>query len=469
MTANISHSRRGIALILAFALLLSLTFSGCARQGTEYAELPEFFSPEHELLTVGEQLGFDVIDIKYYYTTLTDKQKQIYLNMYETVENMDKGSVLLAEGATSEDLSKATAAYFADNPQHFWIAESMETCWTVTDNISIGVSKFFNAILSLFPWVEKRTDYTEYTDAYCKMSYIYKSEEKRDEAQQELKQKMIDALSGISPEDSAFDRELYIHDWIAENCTYDNEAYEQFLQSGTVGDRVNVHTVYGALVEQTATCAGYARAMQLLLSQAGIETRFISGVSQTDDPNSSGQSHAWNIVFFDGQPYHVDLTWNDKDLWGIKDGVYDQVQDDSSGFSFIGNRTEHKYFNVTEEVISGDHWGFDPQYANAVDYNYFTYKSLDISFPEDSFRNGIIDELCRLASNDQNLIEIYLGTNTNNHQQYIDLLFDAQEALFYKCLELANDKIGQDYFREDMVYYGIDENSGIVCVYTVKN
>lgn len=469
MTINISNPRRGIALIIAIALIVSIIFSSCARQGNEYDELPDLFSPEYELLTVGEQLGFDVIDIKYQYTTLTDKQKQIYLNIYDTVENMDKGNVLLAKGATSEDLTKATAAYYADNPQHFWVAETMETCWTVTDNIGIGLSKFFNGIFSFLPWVEKRTDYTEYTDAYCKMSYIFKNEQAKDEAEQQLKQKMVEALSGISPADSAFDKELYIHDWIADNCTYDEEAYQQFLQNGTIDDRVSAHTVYGALVEQKATCAGYARAMQLMLSQVGIETRFISGVSQNGDPNSPSQSHAWNIVFFDGQPYHVDLTWNDKDQWGVKDGVYMQIEGDDSGFNYVDNRTEHKYFNVTENTISKDHWGFTPQYATAVDYNYFTYKNLDISDLEGSFKTGLTDELCRLSSIDHNFIEISLGADTSNHEQYIDILFNELDGLFYNCLKLANDSIGYDYFREDIVYYGVDDNAGIVYVYTIKN
>lgn len=471
MTTQFFKPRKSIALIISVALIISTMLSGCTWQvPTKQEEIPDLFEPEYELITVGEQLGFNAIDIKYYYTTLTDKQKQIYLNIYDTVDNMVKGDVLLAEGVTNDDLSKAIVAYYADNPQHFWITESMENCWTVTNNISVGVSKFLNEVFSFLPWIEKRTDYTEYTDAYCKMSYIFKDVQAKDEAEQQIKQKMFEALSGISPADSAFDKELYIHDWIADNCTYDEETYQKYIQDGTVDkETISAHTIYGALVEQTATCDGYARAMQLMLSQVGIEARFITNVNQNDDSDSLDQAHAWNIVFFDGQPYHVDLTWDDQDLWGIKDDSYMKIEGDSSGFEYIENRTEHKYFNVPESVISKDHYGFPPQYATATNYNYFTYKNLDMTELDDSFETGLIDELCRVSSFNRNFIEISLGEDTSTYEKNIDVLFNEHNGLFYDYLKLANYELGYDYFCENVVYYGVDYNFGIVYVYTIRN
>lgn len=468
MTYKHTGHRRILCVVLALALLMCSMLSGCVRHGTKYTSMPATFSPEYKLLSVGKELGFDVVDVKYNYTTLTDKQKEIYLNIYNTVENMYKGDVLLAHGATSEDLSTAYNAYLEDNPQHFWVAETMELCWTVTDNMSIGINKLFNSIASLLPWTkEKRTDYSEYTDAYFRMSYMYNSTTERDMAENELINAVREVLSGISPLDSEFDRELYIHDWIADNCTYDKAAYEKFLKEGTVGSRVSIHTAYGAIVEHSATCAGYTRAMQILLSQAGIESRFISGIRQNDDNKTEGISHAWNLVFLNGMPYYVDTTWDDFDLWGIKDGVFTQLESKAEG-SQASNRTEHKYFNVSDEFLSKDHWGYTPQFASATNYNYFTYKLLNMSQASPAFKESLTDELCYIARKDKNFLEIYLDTDSSEYDGLVEALFNDNGGLFYDCLVSANEQLGMAKFREDIVYYGVDKKSGMVYAYTLN-
>lgn len=124
-------------------------------------------------------------------------------------------------------------------------------------------------------------------------------------------------LSGISSSMSEFERELILHDRLAEKVSY--------------VDTDNAHNSYGAIVEGEAVCEGYAEALQYLLRRAGIQS-FIAIGSSTNPATNTAEGHAWNYVKIDGLFYHVDLTWNDQ-------------------------RTElyHAYFNVTDTEISEDH------------------------------------------------------------------------------------------------------------------
>ncbi len=82
------------------------------------------------------------------------------------------------------------------------------------------------------------------------------------------------------------------------------------------------HTAYGALVKGSAVCQGYAMAYIYLLERVGIEVYYCS---------SDKLNHGWNIVYIDGEPYHVDVTWDDL-RWN-----------DKSDNAFSG-RVEHNNF-----------------------------------------------------------------------------------------------------------------------------
>ena len=118
-------------------------------------------------------------------------------------------------------------------------------------------------------------------------------------------------LSGINSAMSDYEKELYLHDALAERIEY--------------VDGSNAHSIYGALVEGKAVCEGYAEAFQYLLQQVGIRSFIITGTSR-------GEGHAWNAVEIGGEFYHVDVTWDDQ-----------------------GDQLYHAYFNLTDARISEDH------------------------------------------------------------------------------------------------------------------
>lgn len=92
-----------------------------------------------------------------------------------------------------------------------------------------------------------------------------------------------------------FEKLLYIHDYIAENCKY--------IESG----KDYIETAFGCLVEKNANCEGYAKAFKYLCDGMGIPCSVVVGIT------SDGLNHAWNQVQLGGIWYNVDVTWDDCD------------------------------------------------------------------------------------------------------------------------------------------------------------
>ncbi len=79
-----------------------------------------------------------------------------------------------------------------------------------------------------------------------------------------------------------------LHDWMSLRCDY--------------GLSPNGQTAYGAVVEGTAVCTGYADGFACLAELAGLE-----GVSTY----SAAVDHAWILATLDGARYFCDCTWDD--------------------------------------------------------------------------------------------------------------------------------------------------------------
>ncbi len=86
-----------------------------------------------------------------------------------------------------------------------------------------------------------------------------------------------------------------IHDYIIDNTEYDKLKY---INKNDTTYKSN--TAYGVLVQGYGTCNGYADAMAIFLNKMNIINHKISN-----------DEHIWNLVYLDGNWYHLDLTWDD--------------------------------------------------------------------------------------------------------------------------------------------------------------
>lgn len=89
-----------------------------------------------------------------------------------------------------------------------------------------------------------------------------------------------------------------IHDYLAENITYDTS--------------LSKFTAYDGLVSSShaTVCQGYALLYYKMCTDAGIPCRFVGGYGTT---GGYRVSHAWNLVKMGSKWYHVDVTWDDTD------------------------------------------------------------------------------------------------------------------------------------------------------------
>lgn len=110
--------------------------------------------------------------------------------------------------------------------------------------------------------------------------------------------------------------------WIAENITYDVQAYQAFdpYKSGEI-------TAHDVLKNGKAVCQGYSQLFKEMCHLAGIKSYIVPGYSKGFGYQPGGKSftsadHAWNAVELDGQWYLLDATWGsggvDKQLKYVK-------------------------------------------------------------------------------------------------------------------------------------------------------
>jgi len=144
--------------------------------------------------------------------------------------------------------------------------------------------------------------------------------------------KIID--NNISKNMSDRQKARVLHDYVINNSKYDTKARENINKEYTF-DTKAPYTPYGVIVNKKGVCEGYAYTIHLLYNLAGIECHIVLGGRAGSDEIT----HAWNIAKIDGKYYHVDATWDES----IPDG-----------------RIRHKYFLVTDKVMSKDHeWDRD--------------------------------------------------------------------------------------------------------------
>ena len=119
------------------------------------------------------------------------------------------------------------------------------------------------------------------------------------EMKSELQEKRDQALGMLEDSMSDLQVALALHDYLALSIVYTYPTAE--------GRNDPVYSAYGALVNGEAVCQGYALAYDYLLNEAGVPNMFVA---------SNSLNHGWNLVYVNGNWYHVDITWDDSEGFG---------------------------------------------------------------------------------------------------------------------------------------------------------
>jgi len=249
------------------------------------------------------------------------------------------------------------------------------------------------------------------------IAYLYPFEQSQ-AAVTTLQNKVSQIVSGITPQMTEFERIKYLHDTIIKNCEYKESGY-------------NSWTAYGALVDGQAVCEGYSKAMALLCDEIGIQNVLISGPA-------GGVDHMWNMIMYNGNWYHMDLTW-----------------DDPVG-GFGANFVRYDYFNLTTQQIKIDHAidadnCFSIPSATAIEGNYFV-KTGGYANSYDEAVSILKKQLISAANAKIKNVSIKLA-NQSLYNDTFDRLFsnsEIQSIVQYANASVSNQITGTSYMTKDL-------------------
>ena len=256
---------------------------------------------------------------KFYYQALSEEKKSIYKELYEGFKARKKNIEVHADlrRHTPKDISDIAISVYNDTPSFYYL----------------DVTKY-----SYIP--------TPFGYIYSQ-NYIYTDKE-IEEYDRRLEQGLnIFQKKYILPNMTEYQKEIIIHDYLVKTVVYDHEA----LNSANHVDEA--FNVLGPLLKKRAVCWGIACAFKLLCDYCKVKSFVVIGDTK---PKQGEAGHAWNIVKLDGEPYHVDVTWDIKDKGDI---------------SFC-----YDYFNLNDKLIRLDHtWEstFYPR-CGSIQHNYY-YKN----------------------------------------------------------------------------------------------
>ncbi len=342
----------------------------CASQNGKYS-IDDLVDSVTNTITVGENY-FEKSTYLYAYNSLQSQTQQniydaIMLKIYNITDTTDNERYLIEKVelnnliVTEFDIIYAVEAITRDYPELFYLS----------NDYNYNIYSDNSATITL------KSNYSK-QEVESMLSQIEKAGQ--------------DIISNIPAGLSDFEVELYIHDYLVDNCKYKNK----YINNPKKGN------LYDALIEGKTICEGYACAFQYLLNLAGIDCVNITGVGE-------GDSHMWNAVKIDDSWYYVDVTW-----------------DDANKFS------RYNYFNVSENQLIYDHTIFDAfdgedNYnivevkCNSTEYNYFKQKAVQLTDLDD---NNMPYELAKAYANNKDLLYVYIDPKYLDFDTTVEKLFD---------------------------------------------
>lgn len=369
---------------------------------------------------------YTAVDLTFGYDGLENEaQRACYKAMAEisgviTDTTSDSNSYLTEEKFISmevkdKDIFIALTAYKYDNPGDFWVKESF-------------TSSYYNGGVGI---------------RLCSYYSVAELSEKR----AEFDNRVSEILEPIGSGMSEYERELYIHNYLIENCEYDNKAAE-LINNNIPSYSEEAFTAYGALIDGNAVCQGYSDAMSYLLSCVGIENTEISGTSQ-------GGNHIWNAVKINSDWYYLDATWDDQ-----KDEVYqyDYFNITTSQLEYDHTIAE-TFGNMTEEEITGGESNLGRNFnifipdCTEQSENYYVKNGAVLQGFDDESDNVMGEELLKVALSEDAYYNIYVDEDYVDYENACEQLFDPYIYHFQNYVDYANNRLSE---------YQIDYSAAII-------
>ncbi len=120
-----------------------------------------------------------------------------------------------------------------------------------------------------------------------------------------------------STANTRYKRLEYIHDYLCETITYNEEALNHKATDVNSYRQWNyVFSPHGAILRQSSVCEGYAKAFKLACDKLNIPCQIVSG--------NAGGGHDWNYVQMEDKNWYlVDVTFDDPIYVGYSPSIED--------------------------------------------------------------------------------------------------------------------------------------------------
>ena len=297
--------KRLIPLILALPLILA----GCGGP----VDLIQFTTGVHEPPAdyAAEAEGF-----RFARSGLSPQQQEVYDQLAAGLEAQEE--VIKNLYPDTDLIHAAIDAIYRDYPEYFWFS---------------GGSQIETSLMGKIP-----------IEAAYRPVYLM-DRETRSVVQAQINAWENNCLAGLPQGASDYDKALYVYRYIIDHADYQT---------------VEGNSIVNIMVDGKGMCGCYAKTAQYLLNRMGIDCAYISGMAR-------GDKHAWNLIWPDGVPCWMDVTWGDPVFEG---------GDPNDGPSY-------EYFGITTADLLRSH-ELDPDQGEpdcvSEDYNYFRRSGLYFDF-----------------------------------------------------------------------------------------
>lgn len=269
----------------------------------------------------------------YYYLQLDENAKIIYMVLENNIQNFKQGkdniklptsicNIMQQENGeliVKKAFQDAWDAFSKDKPELFYL-DGNKFCLAIK-----YISTFNKVQYELY--IGKGENQTYFIDSF-------QTEQEVDEAILELESKTAQIISNIKIEDGqytySYEKILQMHDWLVKNVKYDLD----MLQTNNINS-------YGAIIQGTAICEGYAEAFKYLMDKLEVPCIFICGIG-IDSNTGEEEKHAWNYVYIDEKWYAIDVTWDDPIVKNVN-------------MQIVNNKIRYTYFLKGSKTMQGNH------------------------------------------------------------------------------------------------------------------
>ena len=346
-------------------------------------------------------------EITFGYDSLyTDSQRDCYKSIGEAVykiseEANDYGvfpvvKVTVTDKNFSEkDMDICIKSYTMDHPEVFW----------VTNRYTYG-SAGNQAVIQLYSYVG---------GVECRQMIA------------ELNGKVEDIVTNIPSGLKEYHLEKYIHNTVLDGCSYADGVK-------TADDGWEEFTTYGALVNGSAVCEGYAHAMCMLLNKVGLNCYYANGYGESS-------AHMWNTVEIDGNWYHLDATWDDNENAFFN---YFNLNDEQI-------KTDHVISPELDEIKDNESLGdvyniFLPECVSDS-ANYFVVESTYI-YDFEECRDVMVSDLVQSAENMDEMFTVKFDSGLDFNTA-MDVMFNTEPYYMFDFIKEANMQLDSEHQIND--------------------